>query len=125
MKKFLVLFVFLLALASCQKSYPDEAMYGTEWSSSDGQQNLKFLDGGRVEYHGSYGHATGTFKYDYTDTDDNNDSVYYKLNLSLVINGKTMVISSVSVGDTAMSVYWHYLYESSEHYMVLYKKEHR
>ena len=121
MKKHWVLLVFFLVMTSClgpvETVNENKQLYGSEWSTEDESQGLKFFDDDSVLFFWTYGRGSGMFQYE-------SRTGYIALkNLSMTVDGKTSEFDAAQVlEDGTMKLYWHYLGESKSYYMILIRR---
>lgn len=119
----LPLTILLLSIASCSEienvvpQNDNAVFYGSEWSTEDETEGLKFFEDNSVLFFHPSGRGAGTFKYD---KQSGSITLY---NLSTTISGKTAEFTSaIMQSDGTMKLYWHVLGASDNYYMVLYKR---
>lgn len=116
----------LIAITSCTGLLPETApakvndnaeFYGTEWSTDDQKEGLKFYNDDTVLYFAGSYRGKGTFKYD--------ASLKYMTfdNLEVFFSSFTAVEDcAFLLDDGSLKLCWHAMGEDKGYYEILYKR---
>ncbi len=124
MKKILAFVIATLSLTSClgllldaTEENDNKQLYGSEWSTEDQSQGLKFYKDDSVLFFWTYGRGSGTFEYD-------SSTKYIEFtNFSMTAEGQTSEFPAAQIlEDGTMKLYWHYLGKAENYYMILIKR---
>ena len=120
MKRLCIFFLgaCLLLFTSCWGLLNDNyQLYGSEWSTEDTAQGLKFYNDDSVLFFWELGRQAGTYDYNAS------IGIVELSGLHVTLLGETAEFTAAEVfNDGTMKLYWHYLGQSENYYTLLYKR---